>query len=245
LLLQQGQKCSAGIDVPHARGRRPDRGTDHDRCLEEPVRVDIWSDVVCPWCYIGKRRFAAALADFEHRDEVEVVYRSFELDPAFPKDLHTPVLELLATKYRMSPAQARDAEASVAAKAAADGLVFNPDRVMGNTFDAHRLVHLARERGVQEQVLERLFEAYFAEGRPVFAVADLATLGAEAGLDSGEAGQVLKDGGYADAVRADEDQARAFGISGVPFVVLGGKYGVSGAQPAAAFAQALEQAWAG
>jgi predicted DsbA family dithiol-disulfide isomerase len=209
------------------------------------VRVDIWSDVICPWCYIGKRRFARALADFEHREEVEVVYRSFELDPAYPKDLQMPVLELLAAKYGMSTAQARDAEAGVAAKAAADGLEFTAGRVMGNTFDAHRLVHLARERGVQEQVLERLFAAYFAEGRPVFAAGDLASLGAEAGLDSGEAGRVLEDGSYGDAVRADEEQARAYGISGVPFFVLGEKYGVSGAQPDAAFAQALEQAWAG
>jgi predicted DsbA family dithiol-disulfide isomerase len=209
------------------------------------MRVDIWSDVICPWCYIGKRRFAAALADFEHRDEVEVVYHSFELDPGYPKDQPTPVLELLAAKYGMSPAQAKDAEAGMAAKAAADGLEFNPDRIMGNTFDAHRLVHLARERGVQEPVLERLFGAYFCEGKPVFAAGDLASLGAEAGLDSGEVARVLQDGSYGDAVRADEDQARAYGISGVPFFVLGEKYGVSGAQPAAVLTQALEQAWAG
>lgn len=209
------------------------------------MRVDIWSDVICPWCYIGKRRFAAALADFEHRDEVEVVYHSFELDPGYPKDQPTPVLELLAAKYGMSPAQAKDAEAGMAAKAAADGLEFNPDRVMGNTFDAHRLVHLARERGVQEPVLERLFGAYFCEGKPVFAAGDLAGLAAEAGLDSGEVARVLQDGSYGDAVRADEDQARAYGISGVPFFVLGEKYGVSGAQPAAVLTQALEQAWAG
>jgi predicted DsbA family dithiol-disulfide isomerase len=209
------------------------------------MRVDIWSDVICPWCYIGKRRFAAALADFEHRDEVEVVYHSFELDPGYPKDQPTPVLELLAAKYGMSPAQAKDAEAGMAAKAAADGLEFNPDRVMGNTFDAHRLVHLARERGVQEPVLERLFGAYFCEGKPVFAAGDLASLAAEAGLDSGEVARVLQDGSYGDAVRADEDQARAYGISGVPFFVLGEKYGVSGAQPAAVLTQALEQAWAG
>jgi predicted DsbA family dithiol-disulfide isomerase len=208
------------------------------------VRVDIWSDLVCPWCYIGKRRFAAALADFEHREQVEVVYRSFELDPAFPADQQTPVLELLAAKYRMSAAQARDAEAGVAAKAAADGLQFRADRLMGNTFDAHRLVHLARERGLQEQVLERLFEAYFAEARPVFATPALASLGAEAGLDSGEAERALRDGSYGDAVRADEEQARAYGISGVPFFVFGGRYGVSGAQPAAMLTRALEQAWA-
>lgn len=208
------------------------------------MRVDIWSDVVCPWCYIGKRRFAAALAGFEHRDEVEVVYRSFELDPAYPKDRQTPVLDLLAARYGMSPVQARDAESAVAAKAAADGLRFTPDRLMGNTFDAHRLVHLAGDRGVQDRVLERLYEAYFADGLPVFDASQLTALAAGAGLDPAEAGQVLADGSYGDAVREDEEQAGALGISGVPFFVMDGRYGVSGAQPADTLAMALERAWA-
>jgi predicted DsbA family dithiol-disulfide isomerase len=208
------------------------------------MNVDIWSDIVCPWCYIGKRRFEQGLGEFGHREQVEVVYRAFELDPSTPPGEGTPILDLMSAKYGLSPAQARDAEASVAAKAAADGLSFTADRVMGNTFDAHRLVRLGRDRGIQGQVLQRLYEAYFGEGRPVFDPAELAELGAAAGLDPAEARQVLADGSYAEAVRADEDQARALGITGVPFVVLDGKYGVSGAQAAGTFAAALAQAWA-
>jgi predicted DsbA family dithiol-disulfide isomerase len=207
------------------------------------MRVDIWSDIVCPWCYIGKRRFEQGLSEFDHRDQVEVVYHAFELDPSIPPGEGTPILELLSAKYGLSPEQAAEAEASVAAKAAADGLTFNPDRVMGNTFDAHRLVRLGRERGLQGPVLQRLYEAYFAEGRPVFGMAELTGLAEAAGLDGGEAREVLAGDSYAQDVRADEAQARALGITGVPFVVLDGKYGVSGAQAAQTFTAALTQAW--
>jgi predicted DsbA family dithiol-disulfide isomerase len=207
------------------------------------MRVDIWSDIVCPWCYIGHSRFSRALDGFEHRDEVEVVYRSFELDPSIPPGGATPILELLAAKYGLTPAQAREAEAGVAATAAAEGLEFTADRAMGNTFDAHRLVHLGREQGLQGPVLQRLYRAYFAEGRPVFEPGDLIEVAAETGLDPGGARQALEDGSYADAVRADEEQAGALGITGVPFCVLDGRLGVSGAQPAETFARALRQAW--
>ena len=115
------------------------------------MRVDIWSDIVCPWCYIGNARFSRALADFEHRDEVDVVYRSFELDPSIPEGRATPILDVLASKYDMSEAQARQAEARVAALAEAEGLDFTVDRALGNTFDAHRLVHLGREHGVDRK----------------------------------------------------------------------------------------------
>lgn len=208
------------------------------------MRVDIWSDIVCPWCYIGKRRFEQGLAGFGHRDEVEVVYHAFELDPAIPPGEGTPILDVLAAKYRLSPDQAREAEAAVAAKAAADGLRFTAERVLGNTFDAHRLVRLGRDRGLQEQVLQRLYEAYFAEGRPIFDQAELAGLGAAAGLDQEQAQQALADGSYAGEVREDEAQAISLGINGVPFAVLGGRYGVSGAQPRETFTAALDQAWA-
>ena len=207
------------------------------------MRVDIWSDIVCPWCYIGKRHFEQGLARFSHRDEVEVVYHAFELDPSIPPGEGTPIMDLLAAKYGMSPEQARQAEAGVAAKAAAAGLPFTADRVMGNTFDAHRLVRLGRERGVQDQVLQHLYEAYFGAGQPVFERAALVGLAPDAGLDAAEAEQVLADGGFAESVREDEARAGALGISGVPFTVLDGRYGVSGAQPADAFTSALEQAW--
>jgi predicted DsbA family dithiol-disulfide isomerase len=208
------------------------------------MRVDIWSDIVCPWCYIGKRRFEQGLAGFSRRDEVEVVYHAFELDPAIAPGEGTPILDVLAAKYGLSPDQARDAEAGVAAKASAEGLHFTAEREVGNTFDAHRLVRLGLDRGVQGQVLERLYEAYFAEGRPVFDRAELARIGSAAGLDPEQAGQALADGSYADAVREDEAQAMSLGITGVPFAVLGGRFGVSGAQPRETFTAALDQAWA-
>jgi predicted DsbA family dithiol-disulfide isomerase len=208
------------------------------------MRVDIWGDIVCPWCYISERRFSRGLAGFEHHDEVDVVYRSFELDPSIPKGQATPVLDMLAAKYGLGRAEAGQAEARVAALAAADNLGFTSDRETGNTFDAHRLVHLGRERGMQGPLLRRLYHAYFAEGRPVFDVSALAGVAAEAGLDPDRAQQVLEDGSYGEAVRADEDEARALGITGVPFYVIDGKYGVSGAQPAETFTQTLQQIWA-
>jgi predicted DsbA family dithiol-disulfide isomerase len=209
-----------------------------------PMRVDIWGDIVCPWCYIGNARFSRALADLEQRDEIEVVYRSFELDPSIPGGQATPILDMLAAKYGMGPAQAQQAEARVAAMAAAEGLEFTADRAVGNTFDAHRLVHLGREHGRQERLLQRLYRAYFGKGRPVFDHEALTGLAAEEGLDPDIARRVLKDGSYGEAVHADEDQAARLGINGVPFCVIDGKYGVSGAQPEETFARALRSAWA-
>jgi predicted DsbA family dithiol-disulfide isomerase len=206
------------------------------------MRVDIWSDIVCPWCYIGKRQFEQGLARFDGRDQVEVVFHAFELDPSIPAGPGTPILELLAAKYGLTPQQAADAEASVTAKAAAAGLRITAERVMGNTFDAHRLVRLGLERGIQDQVLQHLYEAYFAEGRPVFTPGDLTGLAAAAGLDPAEAGEVLASDRYADAVRADEAQAAKIGINGVPFAVVAGRYGVSGAQAAETFTAVLERA---
>ena len=205
------------------------------------MRVDIWSDIVCPWCYLGKRRFDQALASFGGRDEVEVVHHSFELDPSFDRDRPQLLLDMLAAKYRLDPEQAGQAEARVAAQAAADGLGYTSDRLVGNTFDAHRLVHLGADRGRGAETLQRLYEAHFAEGLPVFTPADLAVVAAEAGLDPDEARQVLGGGTYADEVRADEAAAAEAGISAVPFFVLDGKYGVSGAQPASVLAEVLRE----
>jgi predicted DsbA family dithiol-disulfide isomerase len=167
-------------------------------------------------------------ARFEQRDEIEVVYRSFELDPSIPGGQATPILDMLAAKYGMGPAQAQQPEARVAAMAAAEGLEFTADRAVGNTFDAHRLVHLGREHGRQERLLQRLYRAYFGKGRPVFDHEALTGLAAEEGLDPDIARRVLKDGSYGEAVHADEDQAARLGINGVPFCVIDGKYGVSG-----------------
>jgi predicted DsbA family dithiol-disulfide isomerase len=207
------------------------------------MRVDIWSDIVCPWCYIGKREFELGLGEFEYRDGIEVVHHAFELDPSFPPGPGTPVLELLAAKYGMSEGEAQDAERRVAARAQAVGLSLNPGRAMGNTFDAHRLVALGRDQGHQAEVLQRLYEAYFGQGRGICEPAVLAGAGAAAGLDPAEVERVLAGDGYADAVRSDERQAQAFGIRGVPFFVLDSRYGVSGAHPAATFTAALAEAW--
>jgi predicted DsbA family dithiol-disulfide isomerase len=209
------------------------------------VQVEIWSDVVCPWCAIGKRRFEAALARFEHRDQVEVVWRSFELDPGAPPSVDISASQRLADKYGVPLEQARAMEQRVTETAAADGLDFRLDRARpGNTVEAHRLLHLAAERGVQSAVKERLLRAYFTEGAPVADRPTLARLAGEAGLDADEVARVLDTDEYLAEVRADEAQARAFGIQGVPFFVLDRRYGVSGAQPADVLLDALERAWA-
>lgn len=208
------------------------------------MRVDIWSDVVCPWCYVGKARFEKALAGFEHRDEVEVAYHSFELDPEYPKDERETVVGMLSRKYGMPEAQARAADARVAQLARAEGLGFDSGRPVGNTFDLHRVIHLGREKGVQLELITAVNQAYFAEARQVFDPDVLAEIGAAAGLDAAAVKEVLDSDAYADAVRQDELEARQLGISGVPFYVLDMALGVSGAQATQAFASALSQAWA-
>ncbi len=209
------------------------------------MRVEIWSDVVCPWCYIGKRRFEAALAAFPHRDEVEVVWRSFELDPGAPQERIGDYAQMLATKYGVSVPEGQQMIDTMTAAAAQDGLDFRFDIArVGNTFDAHRLLHLAHDSGVQDAVKERLVLATFTEGEPIGDHETLVRLVSEAGVDADEARAVLASDRYADAVRADEAQARAYGISGVPFFVVDGKYGVSGAQPAEALGQVLATAYA-
>ena len=212
------------------------------------MKVEIWSDVVCPWCYIGKRRFESALAQFAHRDDVEVEWRSFELDPT-TQSLSTPGegpghAELIASKYGMPLAQAEAAVASVTEAAAGQGLDFHLDRSLrSNTFDAHRLIHLAADHGLQDEAKERFMRAYFSEGEPVGDRAALVRLAVDAGLDGDDVERVLAGEEYADAVRSDEAEARALGISGVPFFVVDRKYGVSGAQPAEQLLQVLDRAW--
>ncbi|KUF14253.1 MULTISPECIES: DsbA family oxidoreductase [Streptomyces] len=213
------------------------------------MRVEIWSDIACPWCYVGKARFEKALAAFPHRDAVEVVHRSFELDPDRPRGDTAAVIPMLAQKYGMTEDQARDAERRLGDNAAAEGLTYRTEgRDHGNTFDMHRLLHFAAERGggkAQDELIGLLYRANFAEERSVFDDAErLVALAAEAGLDPAAARAVLDDPtAYADAVRADEREAAELGANGVPFFVLDRKYGVSGAQPAEVFTQALEQAW--
>ncbi len=208
------------------------------------MKVEIWSDVVCPFCYIGKRQFEDALGRFEHADEVEVEWRSFELDPDAPRVRTGDQVDHLATKYGMSRADAQAAQDRVKEAASEVGLRFELEHVQaGNTFDAHRLVHLAAETDQQDAMAEALLAACFTEGRAIGDPAVLAAVAAEVGLATEEIDRVLSSDAHADAVRRDELEARSLGISGVPFFVVDRTYGVSGAQGADAFVGVLERAW--
>ena len=209
------------------------------------MQVEIWSDLVCPWCYLGKRRFERALESFDHRDEVEVVYRSFELDPSTVPGVTMPTVELLASKYGMTAAQASDAQREMEQRAAQDGLEFRMDGLLsGNTRDAHRLLHLAKAHGRQAELTERLHSAYFSEQASIFDHASLTELAVEAGLDRDDVLRVLASQEYGDSVDTDEAMAQALGATGVPLFVIDRRYGISGAQPAEVIVSALDRAWA-
>jgi predicted DsbA family dithiol-disulfide isomerase len=207
------------------------------------MRVDIWSDVICPWCYVGKARFEKALAAFDHRDEVEVVYHSFELDPSSPRGVSESNLDMLSKKFGKSRAEALEMDGHVGGLARAEGLGFDSQRPVGNTFDVHRVLQLGLDRGVQQKLLGAVNEAYFAQARDIFDHRVLTEVAVGAGLDADEAGKVLESDDYAAQVRRDEAQARQIGISGVPFFVFDMALGASGAQPAELFSRALDQAW--
>jgi len=208
------------------------------------MQIEIWSDIICPWCYIGKRRFEMALAQFEHREKVNVRWRSFELDPNAPRQYPGTLDEMLARKYGVNPQQAAAMNARVTALAKEAGLNYRlADARPGNTFDAHRLLHFAAARGQGERATERIMHAYFCEASPVCEHAALARLAPEFGIAEAEALAMLQGEGYSDAVRADESRASQLGITGVPFFVFDGKYAVSGAQPVAVFVEALQQVW--
>jgi predicted DsbA family dithiol-disulfide isomerase len=208
------------------------------------MQVEIWSDVACPWCYIGKRRFETAMHHFEHRDQVEVTWRSYQLDPGAARDSGEKVNEVLASKYAVSLTQAEAMNERVSAIAHQEGLEYHLERaVYGNTFDAHRLIHLAAAHHLQHEMEERLFKAYFSEGEALGDAATLVRLAAAVGIDPGEARSVLDSDAYAGEVRADVRRASRLGIQGVPFFAFDEKYGVSGAQPAELLQEVLERAW--
>ena len=208
------------------------------------MHVDIWSDVVCPWCYIGKRRFEAALAVFDAPEPVTVVHRSFQLDPSRPLGQTQNRRQMLMSKYRLSAQQVEAMDAQMEQLAAVDGLEYHlrPEGVTGNTRQAHELVHLGRAHGRGDAVMERLFKAYFTENRSVFDPEALVALAAEAGLDAAASRQALDQGTYTAAVAAEGDQARQIGANGVPFFVLDSRYGVSGAQSIEVFRDVLARA---
>lgn len=208
------------------------------------MKVEIFSDVVCPWCAIGKRRFEAALGQFGHADEVDVHWRAFELDPSAPVVAEGDTLSHLVEKYGISKEQAIASQSKLTTMAALEGLDFHFEMTKRtNTFDSHRLLHYAHEVGLQDALKERLFIAYFTEGETIGDRETLVRLGEEVGLDANKSAEVLESGRYAAEVRSDEQEARELGISGVPFFVIDRTFGVSGAQSPEAILQVLEEAW--
>jgi predicted DsbA family dithiol-disulfide isomerase len=209
------------------------------------MKVEIWSDVVCPWCYIGKRRFEEAVSRFEHRDQLEVVWRSFELDPSAAARHGGPYAERLAAKYRMSVADAHASIDHMVAVGKDNGVAFNFDIAQpGNTFNAHRLLHYALDEGKQDAMKERLFAAAFTEGRRVGDVEVLVELAADVGLAADAVRSVLDRNAHSVSVREDEQRAAMLGIRAVPFFVVAEKYGVPGAQPSDVLLRVLDDVWA-
>jgi predicted DsbA family dithiol-disulfide isomerase len=209
------------------------------------VDVEIWSDIACPWCYVGKRRFEAALARFEHGDDVRVTWRSFELDPSAPTEHPGDRASRLAEKYGMTVERAREMQQAMTATAAEEGLDFRFDiSRSGKTFDAHRIVHLAADHGLQDAMKERLLRAYFTEGRLMSDPETLVELAVEVGLAEDEAREALAGDRYAEQVRGEERTAYELGISAVPTFVIDRELGVSGAHPPEVLLRLLEQGWA-
>jgi predicted DsbA family dithiol-disulfide isomerase len=209
------------------------------------MQVEVWSDVVCPWCYIGKRKLETALSRFPHADQVEVVWRSFQLDPSIPEGRTEATLPALAAKYGRSVEEMTQMQQRVEEVAAGEGLEYHlAEGISGNTLLAHQLLHLAAERGLGGAMKERLLHAHFTEQRSVFDVDSLVALAVDVGLDADEARAALTDRRYLAAVREDIDTARALGATGVPFFVVDRTYGAAGAQPAEVLLQLLERAWA-
>jgi predicted DsbA family dithiol-disulfide isomerase len=208
------------------------------------LQVEIWSDIACPWCYVGKRRFEAALAAFEHRDEVQVIWRAFELDPDAPAEREGERAARLAEKYNTTVERAREMERNMTDTAAGEGLAFRFDIARsGATFDAHRVVHLAALHGLQDEMKERLLKAHLGEGELMSDHDTLVRLGEEIGLPKEELIDTLASDRFAAEVREEERTAFGFGISAVPTFVIDRQFGVSGAQPPELLLEMLRRGW--
>ncbi len=208
------------------------------------MNIEIWSDVACPWCYVGKRRFETALAAFPHRDKVQVQWRSFQLDPDLPTKYEGTREEYLAARKGMSAHQVTEMFGHLTTQAAGEGLDFHFENVVvANTFTAHRLIHLAAAHGKQDEAKDALLRGHFEDGADIGSPEYLTGLGLELGIGAADLAELFSSEKYAEDVRHDIAEARALGISGVPFFVIDRKFGLSGAQPAETFTAALEQAW--
>lgn len=208
------------------------------------MRIEIWSDIACPWCFIGKRRFETALNGFAHKDDVEVEWRSYQLDPSLPDHYAGSEIDYLSQAKGMPAGQVKQMFDHVTEQAAGEGLSYDFDSiVVANSFTAHRLLHLARTHGVMDMVKEELLSGHFEKGRNIGDIDYLAEVARSVGIDADETRRVLATDEYTAEVKADIAEARSLGANGVPFFVIDRKYGISGAQPPEAFAQALETAW--
>ena len=209
------------------------------------MKIDIWSDIACPWCYIGKRRLETALADHPRRDEVDVTWHSYQLDPTLPEHYDGTEIEYLATRKGMPQEQVRQMFGHVTEQAAGEGLAYDFDTlVLAKSARAHELLHLANERGLADSVKKALLSGHFEHGMYIGDLDQLVRVGVDAGLDEGEVRAALDDGRYKAAVASDIDMARQIGVTGVPFVVVDMKYAVSGAQPPEVFREVLDKALA-
>lgn len=204
--------------------------------------IDVWSDVVCPWCFIGKRRLDKALSAFAHKDKVTVRHRAFQLDPSINQVLPTSVM--LAEKYKVDAEQVKAMQANVCSIANGEGLCYNLDNTLsGNTFDAHRLLLWASTIDKQDELLEAMYSSYFEKERPLFSHSDLVLVATGIGIDADKVEEILTTDKFSDEVIADRNLAAQLGATGVPFFVFDMKFGLSGAQPLEAFSQTLESAW--
>lgn len=220
-----------------------DEGSTGSGGFGSPMRVEVWSDIVCPWCFVGVRHLELALEELGAGDDIDVVLRSYQLAPGARTQSPEEHLAGLARKYGTSVGEMKARQAQIVAAGAQVGIDFRFDRaISGDTFDAHRLLHLALQRGVQSQLKHQLFRAYFTDGKPIADAATLREAAVAAGLDGTEVDTVLAGGAYASAVQADISTARELGITGVPFFLVDGRLALSGAQPPALMAKVLRRA---
>lgn len=217
-----------------------------NKATTNKMQVEIWSDIMCPFCYIGKRHYEEALKKITDREHIEIVWKSFQLDPDIPAVISEPqnVYEYLANRKGMSYDQSVNMHQNVTTMARKAGLEYNFDKaVIANSFNAHKVIQLAKTKGLGDVIEERFFKAYFTEGKNLADSTTLAELGSDIGLDKEEVLNALKDDRYAYLVNQDIMEARQIGVTGVPFFVFNRKYAVSGAQPADAFLKTIEKAY--
>jgi len=202
----------------------------------------VWSDVVCPWCFIGKRRLEKALSTFEHRDQVTIRHRAFQLQPEITTTI--PTADLLTERYNLNRAAVKEMQANVCAIADGEGLCYNlDDTLSGNTFDAHRLLLWAATVDKQDELLEAMYSAYFEKSKPLFSHTDLVSVALSVDIDADVVEDILLSTKFTDEVIADRNLATQLGATGVPFFVIDMKFGISGAQPLEAFTKTLEEAY--